>query len=344
MSRVDEALRRAAERSVEGAQIPKAGAGVAGEDIGALASEPFPLEMPDRRAVPAAIPPVRAVAPAEPAPPVPAAHTSGLAAPGRFAEVMAASRRQAPAPPARTAGALMERIDEALAEKVVVDANILPSSREQYRRLAATLHHAQRDRGLKVVMITSAAAGEGKTLTASNLALTLSESYRRSVLLIDADLRRPVLHSVFRIDNSCGLSEGLVADEAQRMPARQISDRLAILPAGRPSADPMAGLTSDRMRRLIDEARAAFDWVIIDTPPVALLPDANLLGAMVDGVIVVVKAASTPHHLVKRALDAVGRTRVLGVVLNRATEGALMPAYSRYDEADGLSREASDPS
>ena len=82
----------------------------------------------------------------------------------------------------------------------------------------------------------------------------------------------------------------------------------------------MAGLTSERMRRLIDEAREAFDWVIIDTPPVGLLTDANLLASMVDGAVLVVKAGSTPYDLVKRAVDAIGRERLLGVVLNRADE------------------------
>ena len=69
----------------------------------------------------------------------------------------------------------------------------------------------------------------------------------------------------------------------------------------------MAGLTSDRMRRVIEEAREAFDWVIIDTPPVGLLPDANLLASMVDGAVLVVRADSTPYDLVKRAVDALGR-------------------------------------
>ncbi len=68
----------------------------------------------------------------------------------------------------------------------------------------------------------------------------------------------------------------------------------------------MAGLTSERMRRLLDEAREAFDWVIIDTPPVVLLPDANLLASMVDGAVLVVRAGSTPHELVQRAVDAIG--------------------------------------
>ena len=82
----------------------------------------------------------------------------------------------------------------------------------------------------------------------------------------------------------------------------------------------MAGLISDRMRRLIDEAKASFDWVIVDTPPVMLLPDASVLSAMVDGVVLVVKANATPHQMVKRASDAIGPQKIVGVVLNRAAK------------------------
>ena len=222
---------------------------------------------------------------------------------------------------------LFERIDERLAQKVVVDQDMSPTSREQYRRLAATLHHAQEANGLKVILIASAVAGEGKTLTASNLALTLSESYQRSVLLIDADLRRPSLSTVFRIDRRSGLSEGLSSFEERRMPVLQLSKNLSVLVAGKASPDPMASLTSERMRRLITEARESFDWVIIDTPPIGLLPDANLLGSMADGSVLVVKADSTPYPMVTRAIASLGPDRVLGVVLNRAT---VSPHASRY--------------
>jgi Mrp family chromosome partitioning ATPase len=81
----------------------------------------------------------------------------------------------------------------------------------------------------------------------------------------------------------------------------------------------MAGLISDRMRRLIQEAREAFDWIVIDTPPLVLLPDAHLLSAMADAALLVVKAESTPHALVKRAMEAIGRQKVVGVVLNSVT-------------------------
>ena len=83
----------------------------------------------------------------------------------------------------------------------------------------------------------------------------------------------------------------------------------------------MAGLISPRMRHLIEEARETFDWIIVDTPPLVLLPDANLLASMVDAAVLVVKAESTPHAMVKRAMDAIGRSRLIGVVLNSATVG-----------------------
>jgi protein-tyrosine kinase len=232
-------------------------------------------------------------------------------------------------PAAAVKESLFQRIDSHLAEKVVIDTKMLPVSREQYRKLGATLHHGQTAHGLRVILVTSALPNEGKTLTSSNLAMTLSESYKRRVLLIDADLRRPTLHTVFGTDNTSGLGDGLTSVDEVKMPIRQLSPYLALLPAGRPSSDPMAGLTSDRMRRLLEEAREAFDWVILDTPPVGLLPDARLLGSMVDGAILVIKAGGTPHDLARRACDALGKDKILGVVLNRAEESS-GPGSSYY--------------
>jgi succinoglycan biosynthesis transport protein ExoP len=95
----------------------------------------------------------------------------------------------------------------------------------------------------------------------------------------------------------------------------------------------MAALASARARRFIDEARETFDWVVIDTPPIGLLSDASLLAALADGTILVVKANSTPHDLVQRAVAALGPERVLGVVLNRVTVGVAgldRRYYGRY--------------
>jgi capsular exopolysaccharide synthesis family protein len=218
--------------------------------------------------------------------------------------------------------------DRRLVGKLVADRTMLQGCREQYRRLAATLHHAQAATDMKVVMVASALAGEGKTLTAANLALTFSESYKRSVLLIDADLRRPSQHTVFGVPGLPGLSEGLMTPGDRPLAVHEVSDHLTILSAGRPTSDPMAGLTSMRMAQLVEEARRSFDWVILDTPPIGLMSDANLLASMADGAILVVRAGSTPYYLVQRAVEALGQQRLLGTVLNRATSDA--QAGNRY--------------
>jgi protein-tyrosine kinase len=307
MSRIDEAMRRAAgagavepapEQTVDELQPEETAT-----EAKALAREPFPVEAPELR----------------PRPPQ-AQHRD----PGSYDT---ATPSEAPAPEST----LFERLDARLTEKIVVDHNMSPASREQYRRLAAVLHDAHNTTGLRLIMVASAVAGEGKTLTASNLALTFSESYQKRVLLIDADLRRPSLHTVFRLDTALGLGDGLLSAGETKMLVRQVSSRLAVLPAGRPSSDPMAGLTSERMRRLLDEAKQSFDWVILDTPPVMLLPDAHLLASMVEGAVLVVRAGSTPHEMVKRSADAIGRSRILGVVLNRAeAQGSHDDHYQYY--------------
>ena len=203
-------------------------------------------------------------------------------------------------------------------EKLIVSPTMSPSLREHYRRLGAMLHHAQAESGLKVLMLSSALPAEGKTLTATNIALTLSESYERRVLLIDADLRRPSLHDIFQLPKVFGLNEALTSVPERRVSLIQVSRLLSLLPAGTPHPDPMSMLTSDRMRRLLAEASAAFDWVIIDTPPVGILTDAKLLTAMVGAALLVIRAGKTPAAMVQKAVEALGHNRIMGVVLNQA--------------------------
>jgi capsular exopolysaccharide synthesis family protein len=207
-----------------------------------------------------------------------------------------------------------------LAEKLVVTPNISPVSLEQYRRLAATLHRRQTETRIKTVLVASTMAGEGKTLTAVNLALTFSESYGRNVLLIDGDLRRPTTHAVLDVPNILGSGIGATTDTDQKLSLIQVSSRLSVLTAGQPDTDPMSRLASERMKRVLNEAASQFDWVIIDTPPVGTVPDANLLAAMADVVLLVVQAGRTPARLVQRTADALGRERVMGVILNRADD------------------------
>lgn len=294
MSRIDEAMKRA----------------------GAGGAPP-----PDAAAPTPAVPPAD-----EPEVPWNLDEDAAVAAPPSAAERPARLRHLAPAAPPlpRTPGLgdsptvpVFQGFNRAVSEKIVAADQARPDAVEQYRKLAATMHHAQVDRGIKVLLVASAIMGEGKTLTSTNLALTLSESYRRRVLLVDADLRKPSLHDVFQVPNVSGLSDGLEGDADQRLSLLQVSPTLTLLPAGRPLHDPMGALTSTRMRRILEEAREAFDWVIIDTPPVGMLTDANILSQMVDGSLLVVSAGRTPFGIVQKAAEALGRERLLGVVLNR---------------------------
>jgi capsular exopolysaccharide synthesis family protein len=234
--------------------------------------------------------------------------------------------------------ALFQGFNPTQVEKIVSTPNIRPAFAEQYRKLAGVLHHAQLEKNIKVVMVTSAMAGEGKTLTCTNLALTLSESYRRTVLLIDADLRRPSLHETFQVPNLSGLGDGLRADKEQKLSLVQVSPRLTLLTAGRPDPDPMSGLTSDRMRRVIAEAASRFEWVLIDTPPVGLLPDAGILAGMVDTALLVIQAGKTSYAMIQRAVEAIGRNRILGAVLNRAEDLTGPGGYDYYSYYDSYGK------
>jgi len=307
MGRVDDALRRAREE----AEAAKAVGSVIDRTPDAAVDVPFPVEQ--SRPHPVLTASVDAAV----------AETADSAEESEAADAASASkagRRQR----------LMDAVGGQMTSKLVADQTMAPGCREQYRRLAATLHQTQATSGLKVVLIASAVAGEGKTLTASNLALTFSESYKRTVLLIDGDLRRPSLHTVFRIEPTPGLSDGLMSAHHSKLPLHRVSERLSVLTAGRPTSDPMAALISDRMGQLIEEARETFDWVIIDTPPVGIMTDANLLASMADGTLLVVRAGLTHFQDVQRAMAALGRGRLLGVVLNRATLGPHEQKYYDY--------------
>jgi capsular exopolysaccharide synthesis family protein len=223
-------------------------------------------------------------------------------------------------------------------EKLVVGADVLPGMREHFGKVAASLFNLRESREIKVVMIVSAVPGEGKTLTATNLALTLSESYRCRVLLVDGDLRRPTLHQVFDAPNKAGLKDALAADGVAPLPTVRISSHLELLTAGTAGIDPMSALTSERMRLVVRQAAGEFDWIVIDTPPAELLPDARILASLADAAILVVEAASTKYELAQRAVENIGRDRFVGVVLNQLTDARDAGDYSYYGYDGGEQR------
>ena len=224
-------------------------------------------------------------------------------------------------------GATIQKLHSVHRSPKLVGPEMNPVVLEQYRRLGAVLHHSQAQTGLRSFMVASAVPHEGKTLTAANMALTLSESFQRRVVLVDADLRRPTVHDVFDVPNVTGLNDGLNASGPWKAPLIEVSDRLSVLTAGRPNPDPIGALTSSRMNQLLEELGERFDWVIVDTPPVGLMPDAHLMAGMVGGAVLVIAAGCAPYKVVLRAVEALGHDRILGVVLNRALTSSADHGY-----------------
>ena len=226
----------------------------------------------------------------------------------------AATARHTPADDGRRAR--WAGFDPGAIDRLVASKNAGPLVVEQFRSLAATLHRAQREQHLKSVIVTSPSPGDGKSHVAVNLALTLSDSYRRRVLLIDADLRRPSLHLLFGVPNTKGLSQALKATTEEAVATVRISDTLTLLPAGRPEPNPLSGLSSGRMKQIVADAASQFDWVIVDSPPVGVLADAHLVSETVDAALLVVRAGATRFPDLEAAADTMGHDRILGLVLN----------------------------
>jgi len=200
---------------------------------------------------------------------------------------------------------------------------------EQYRRLAATLLQAQRVDEINSVLITSAVPGDGKTMTALNLALVMSSSYARRVLLIESDLRSPAITEALGLTALEGLAVAIRRNDERKIALVHLSDTLSLLPAGRPDSDPLGGLTSPRFQQLLQEAKERYDWVILDAPPVTAAADAGLLAPLVDGVLLVIRAERTPAKAIKRAVELLGVEKIIGVVLN-AVEEETVPEYGNY--------------
>jgi len=204
-------------------------------------------------------------------------------------------------------------------------------SAERYVNLATVLHETQLEQGLQTLLITSSARQEGKTLTVVNLATTLSESYARRVLIIDADLRRPSVHRALGIDAQTGLSDALLQPTSP-LPLIHVTPRLSVLPAGRPDPNPLSLLSPDRVQPLLADCVSRFDWVLVDTPPVGTEADAQLLARFVQAVIFVIRAGVAPYSVVQRAVAELGRECIIGTVLNGVDESLVpaVPPYSRF--------------
>lgn len=190
---------------------------------------------------------------------------------------------------------------------------------EQYRSLSHVVerwHHASMG---KVVGIASPGAGDGKTVTAINLAAALGQDPHSRVLLLEADLRRPVVAKYLGLTDSDWSLVQLVTHPGLTLAGavtRLSGGHFDVLTAGRESAAPYELLRSPAVEEVFKEARRTYDYVVVDTPPLVSVPEAPVIERMLDGVLIVVRAHRTPRHLLDEGLRLVDAAKVIGVVFN----------------------------
>ncbi len=233
------------------------------------------------------------------------------------------------------AGNFLPRVNEPAGATNEVDRRVVSltapasSAAEQYRSLYWRLERMRELRPLKVVAVTSAVPGEGKTVTAVNLALTSARANPdRRVLLIDADLRRSQVAPVLGIKAKPGLVDLLAGDcEVKDAVRRFTGTSLTVLPAGVSPDEPTQVLAGKRMKLLLRQVRDAFDEIYIDLPPTLPFADAGIVGLQADGVLLVIRANQTPSRVVTQAIEQLAGAPLLGCVLNGAEDSEEYKGY-----------------
>ncbi len=203
---------------------------------------------------------------------------------------------------------------------------------EAYRTFRTNIQYTKLDREQKALLVTSPGPGEGKSTSVANLAITMAQMGSK-VLLIDSDLRRPILHSIFNIDRRVGLSNVLVGRATIEEAAQTTEiENLFVMPCGTLPPNPSELLGSSAMKATLDEMKQKFDIVLFDSPPIIAVTDAAVLSSQLDGVILVIKSGQTDREATFRAFTLLKnvKTRVLGALLNGVHIESMYGSYYYY--------------
>jgi capsular exopolysaccharide synthesis family protein len=220
---------------------------------------------------------------------------------------------------------------------VLSDPQSIPS--EQYGILAMKVEQWMEKSGGQVLVVTSAAGGEGKSVTALNLSLTLAASLKGRVLLVDSDLRRPQVHHYLGLETTRGLSDLLAGTGSDVGPYISTLGDLDVVAGGASPVNPVGLLASQRAREILAELRKQYRLIVLDSPPIVPIADSHVLAGIADGVVIVVRARQTRRELFRRAVESLGAANVLGVVLNDVEYGDTRYAYAyRHYERHYLQR------
>ncbi len=244
------------------------------------------------------------------------------------------------------------KVDEDTADRASrLISHFIPQSTfaESYRALRTNLNFACREEEVKTIAFTSATPREGKTTSIVNLAITIAQTGQR-VLLVEADLRKPVIAHMFGIDQSPGLSDSLLGNFEWGKSVKTIADimmgklnidevletpgmdNLHVIPSGTIPPNPAELINSNAMNDFIDWAKSSYDWVLVDAPPVLAATDAALLGSKLDGVVIVYRVGKISRVTLRRAKSQLEnvKAKVLGVILN-GIKADISADFADYD-------------
>lgn len=206
------------------------------------------------------------------------------------------------------------------------------SIKEAYKLARTNILFSCVNEGCKCIAITSAFASEGKTTTATNMALSFTQMKKR-ILLIDGDMRKPQVHNVFSVDNQIGLSNILGGFAAPEEAVHQLESGLNIITAGHIPPNPVELLASQRMEKLLKDLGEYYEYIFIDTPPVNIVTDALVISEKVSGMVVVTKEGESSHRDLEQALGKLdfAKAKILGLILtNAAVKGGKYGKYGKY--------------
>jgi capsular exopolysaccharide synthesis family protein len=246
--------------------------------------------------------------------------------------------------PVELEGASPATIDVPPGSRLVALADPKCLAAEKFRALATRLENLRNERDLKSLLITSSVISEGKTLVAGNLAVTLAKHSGARVLLVEGDLHRPALTSLLGLSRLRGLSHWWSGREENiaRYIYKIANESLWFLGAGESCDQPSRILQSPRFLEAFTRLGGSFDWIIVDSTPILPTADVNLWARLVDGMLLVVRAGVAPVKELKKGLASLDNPRLVGIVLNEASDFNQSKYGNQYGSPKGTKNSLSD--
>lgn len=205
---------------------------------------------------------------------------------------------------------------------------------EQFKILRTNILFPTSGKPPRMIMVTSAVPGEGKSFVASNLAISIAQNIDEHVLLMDCDLRLSSIHTRFHFEAKTGLSDYLTGDVALSSLLVKVGiEKLSILPGGKPPENPSELLSSEKMTQLLEEVKQRYEdrYIIIDSAPPQLTAESSVLARQVDGIILVISYGQTKRELISDLVENVGKDKIIGVVFNRVdSRSSSYYGYGKY--------------